>query len=26
LRPLHGRTPFNSWLLVAERPGTAANG
>lgn len=19
-RPLHGRTPFNSWLLVAERP------
>jgi len=20
LRPLHGRTPFNSWLLVAERP------
>lgn len=25
-RPLHGRTPFNSWLLVAERPRTAANG
>lgn len=20
-RPLHGRTPFNSWLVVAERPG-----
>ena len=19
-RPLHGRTPFNSWLLVAQRP------
>ncbi|HHJ1607628.1 TPA: hypothetical protein ACQGUA_005952, partial [Pseudomonas aeruginosa] len=19
-RPLHGRTPFNSWLLVAKRP------
>lgn len=21
-RALHGRTPFNSWLLVAERPGS----
>lgn len=20
VRPLHGRTPFNSWLLVAQRP------